>query len=308
MKRLLAMILVCIICITTTAFAAEWAEGLGPNHPMPGVAEVNLDEQMGYCYFYPKASKDGKLGLEAEHFCSVLEIYLPREDIALGEGHAHVYDSTDTEVADIDFANPDQVQLRTQTEAELAAKKWGSGVCIEMYLPVSLKFGESYYVLMDLFCFSGSDGKIPNYDLVDKAQWNPVVTGDYGISGLYYSAPPAPAEPEEGEEGEEAEVQEPEDIEFDVAPTAEPEDEGPFEPKYNPVTGDIIRFDLVLGGDAKTAVVFSENDSVYIEENALTESGPVKLTVTKDELDWGVVFLDANEDVVKVIKPAIAEK
>ena len=129
MKRLLAMVLIGLFC-ATGAFAAEWGEGLGPDQPLPGVRKLDLNREMGYSYTYPRP------GLEVSYYCNVLEIYLPREDIALGDGHAHLYDSTG-EVADIDFANPDQVHLRPQQESELAAKKWGSGVCIEMYLPVS---------------------------------------------------------------------------------------------------------------------------------------------------------------------------
>ena len=47
MKRLLAMILVCLFC-ATGALAAEWPEGLGPDQPLPGVRKLNLDEEMGY--------------------------------------------------------------------------------------------------------------------------------------------------------------------------------------------------------------------------------------------------------------------
>ena len=289
MKRLLAMVLVGLFC-ATGALAAEWGEGLGPDQPLPGVRKLDLNKEMGYSYTYPRP------GLEVSYYCNVLEIYLPREDIALGDGHAHLYDSTG-EVADIDFANPDQVQLRFQQENELEAKKWGSGVCIEMYLPVSLKFGESYYVLMDLNCFTACDGKISNYDLAKPDQWTPILQGDFGIGGLFYCAPPAPQEAEEGaEEATEA----PEDQNPEDAEAAEPMGE----PKYNPVVGDMIHFDLLLGGDAKTAVVFSENDSVFFEKIDYTESGHVTGTVTKDALDWGVVFLDENDEALQVIKPA----
>ena len=289
MKRLLAMVLVGLFC-ATGALAAEWGEGLGPDQPLPGVRKLDLNKEMGYSYTYPRP------GLEVSYYCNVLEIYLPREDIALGDGHAHLYDSTG-EVADIDFANPDQVQLRFQQENELEAKKWGSGVCIEMYLPVSLKFGESYYVLMDLNCFTACDGKISNYDLAKPDQWTPILQGDFGIGGLFYCAPP---EPQEAEEGAEEATEAPEDQNPEDAEAAEPMGE----PKYNPVVGDMIHFDLLLGGDAKTAVVFSENDSVFFEKIDYTESGHVTGTVTKDALDWGVVFLDEKDEALQVIKPA----
>ena len=306
MKRLIAVVLVCLLC-ATSAYAAEWGEGLGPEQPQPGVPKIDLTKEMGYDYTYPCAK------MPVSYFCNVLEIYLPREDIELGEGHAHLYDSTDTEIADIDFANPDQVELRMQQESELVAKKWGSGVCIEMHLPVSLKYDESYYVLMDLNCFTGCEGKVSNYDLTKKDQWTPVLKGDFGISGLFYFTPPAPPEAEEGEaagETEEAAEGAEGGNPFEksmVAETAEPVEEELGDPKYNPVTGDKIHFDLVMGGDAKTAVVFSENDSVLFDPLEFTESCAVTGTVTKDELDWGVVFLDENDDVIRVIKPKRAE-
>ena len=304
MKRLLAVVLVCMLC-ATSALAAEWAEGLGPDQPLPGVRKLDLTKEMGYCYTYPKP------GLEVSHFCNVLEIYLPREDIELGAGHAHLYDSTDTEVADIDFANPEQVLLRTQEEAELAAKKWGGGVCIEMNLPVSLKFGESYYVLMDLNCFTAGENRISNYDLTAKDQWTPLLSGDYGISGLFYFTPAAPAETEAPEEAAEEPAEEPAGEESpaegaDTTTGEAPVEEELGEPKYHPVTGDRIHFDLVLGGDAKTAVVFSENDSVDFKQLDYTESCALTGTVTKDELDWGVVFLDDKDEVLRVIKPKSA--
>jgi len=304
MKRLLAVVLVCLLC-ATNALAAEWAEGLGPDQPLPGVPKIDLSKEMGYDYTYPSAK------LKVKYFCNVLEIYLPREDIELGEGHAHLYDSTDTEIVDIDFANPDQVELRVQQENELVAKKWGSGVCIEMHLPVSLKFNESYYVLMDLNCFTAGENHVSNYDLTEKTQWTPVLESDFGIEGLFYFTPPAPPEEEEGEAAEAVEEAPEETVEEnpfeksmvseEAAPVEEEEELG--EPKYNPVTGDKIHCDLVLGGDAKTAVIFSENDSVLVSQQDYTESSPVTLTITKDDLDWGVVFLNDKDEVIQAIKP-----
>ena len=299
MKKLLAVVLVCLLC-ATSALAAEWAEGLGPEQPLPGVPKIDLSKEMGYDYTYPSAK------LKVKYFCNVLEIYLPREDIELGEGHAHLYDSTDTEIVDIDFANPDQVELRVQQENELVAKKWGSGVCIEMHLPVSLKFNESYYVLMDLNCFTAGENHVSNYDLTQKTQWTPVLESDFGIESLFYFTPPAPPEEEEGEAAEEAPAETAEENPFEKSMTTEeeaPVEEELGEPKYNPVTGDKIHFDLVLGGDAKTAVIFSENDSVLVSQQDYTESSPVTLTITKDELDWGVVFLNDKDEVIQAIKP-----
>lgn len=274
MKRLFALILVGLLCLTT-AFAAEWREGLGPDQPMPGIPKLDLTREMGHMLLYPGAK------LPTHHFCDVLEIYLPREDLALGEGHAHLYDENG-EVADIDFANPDQVELRPLEESELASVRWGSGMCIEMHLPISLKIDGSYYVLMDLNCFTAANGTVSNYDLTQPNQWTPLLTGDYGISGLYYAEAPAQPTEEELEQMEE----EPEETE---AP-----EETAVEPKLKYEVGDVFTFELVLGGDAKTGVLFSENDSAYFEQMEFDTTTTVTGTVTKADLSWGVVFLDEN--------------
>ena len=39
------------------------------------------------------------------------------------------------------------------------------------------------------------------------------------------------------------------------------------------------------------------------EQLDYTESCTLTGTVTKDELDWGVVFLDDKDEVIRVIKP-----
>ena len=101
---------------------------------------------------------------------------------------------------------------------------------------------------------------------------------DFGIEGLFYFTPPAPPEEEEGEETEaveEAPEAAAEANPFEKSMVTEETEAAPVEeelgePKYNPVTGDKIHFDLVLGGDAKTAVIFSENDSVLVSQQDYT--------------------------------------
>ena len=300
MKRLVALILVCIICMTT-AYAAEWAEGLSPAKPSNLKPEVNLSETVGYWLPYPRS------GLTAERFCDVLELYMPNPDIELGKGTATLWNA-DGEVAVVDFSNPDQVELRNLEEVELEDLHWGSGVCIEMHLPISLKFDESYYVTMEEGTLTGKGGTpksmaIPYSDKVslEEQYWTPAVVGDFGISGLYYcaaaEAPEAEKAEEAGEpaeEGEVAEAVEPEEEE-------EEEEEGDIEPKYNPEKGDELHFRVVLGGDAVTAVMYSENDSVHFDTVEYTKSHRVTGTITGDDMNWGVVFLDEKGDVVDYI-------
>ena len=273
MKKLVALILVCLLCMATTAFAAEWAEGLSPAKPSNLKPAVDLNTTVGYWLPFPRS------GLPAERYCDVLELYMPNPDVALGEGTATLWNA-DGEVAKVDVADPDQVEMRDLEEEELEIMHWGSGVCIEMHLPVSLAFGETYYVTMDEGTITSNGGKtksmqIPYTDQLplEEQYWTPSVTGDFGVGGLYYSA--APAEPTDEEEE-----------------AAEPAEEAPAEPKLKPAKGDVVNFDVVLGGDAKTAIMYSENNSVYFETLEYTENSHVTGTVTEDDVRWGVVFVD----------------
>ena len=205
MKKLVALILVCLLCMATTAFAAEWAEGLSPAKPSNLKPAVDLNTTVGYWLPFPRS------GLPAERYCDVLELYMPNPDVALGEGTATLWNA-DGEVAKVDFADPDQVEMRDLEEEELEIMHWGSGVCIEMHLPVSLAFGETYYVTMDEGTITSNGGKtksmqIPYTDQLplEEQYWTPSVTGDFGVGGLYYSAAPAEPTDEEEEAAEPAE-------------------------------------------------------------------------------------------------------
>ena len=284
MKKWIALILVCVLCMGTAALAAEWAEGLSPAKPSNLKPEVDLTKSVGYWLFYPRT------GLTADNFCDVLEIYLPNPDIALNEGTVTLWNA-DGEVCVMDVKDPQQAELRDLEESELEATHWGSGKCLEIHLPISLKFDENYYVTMDEGILTSNGGKvksmpIPYSDKVEITEqyWTPAVSGDYGISGLYYTAPAATAEEGIVEEGEAAE-------EEAAAPA----------PKYNPGKGDAISFDVVLGGDAKYAVMNSENGSVYFETLEYAETGHVDGTITGDDMNWGVVFLDENGEVLDYI-------
>lgn len=271
MKKLFALLMVCLLCVTS-ASAAEWGEGLSAAQPYPGVPEVKLNETMGYIMLYPRAK------MPATGFCDVLEMYLPREDIVLGEGSLTVFDA-DGELCKVDF-DGDHVELRELEEMELEGLRWGGGVCIEMHLPVSLTIGGAYYVNMDEGCFKATEGNVTSLPIASNDAWVPVLNGDYGVSDLRYG--PAP----------EAEEDEDED--------AEPAPALPTEIKYldEVKKGDIVSFDLLMGGDAQVAVAYSENDSVYFDTAEYTKSGRVVGVVQGDEVSWGVVFLDDSNNIL----------
>lgn len=255
MKKLIALILVCLVCLTT-AYAAEWSDGLSPEQPMHNFEKVNFKNTLGYFMMWPTQK------FPALRFCDVLEMYLPRNDLELGEGKITLCDANG-EIAVMDCADPAQVELRPMEESELQFPwgSWGWGSCLEVHLPVSLEFDkDDYYVLMDEGCIVDPANNTKSLSLTAPNQWNPLLQDEFGIGDLRYTKP--------AEEDEEPEI------------TAAP------------AVGDNVRFELKLGGNAKEAVVFSENDSVYFEPFQFTESGTVTGTVTGEDVGWGIIFLD----------------
>jgi len=264
MKKIVCLVLIGLL-FASSAWAAEWPEGLGPSQPYANVPEVNLAETMGYIVLYPRTK------IPANNFCDVLRVYLPREDLRLGEGSVHLYSGRE-EIESISFADGERVALRKMSESELNGLMWGGGTCIEIWLTVSLKLGGDYYVLMDPACFTTEDGGLRSRSITSHDAWVPVVNGDYGVSELAYTAA--------AEEGEEA---------------------ASGEYRVHPRAGDQISFELVLGGDAAVAVIFSENDSVAFDQPEYTESGVVTGAVTRDPVNWGVVFLDEAGNPLQAI-------
>ena len=281
MKKWAVMLLVFALMMSASAQAAQWPEGRSPSQPYAGTPPLDLEKTMGYIMLYPRPK------MPAQNFCDRLEIFLPREDVRLAHGLVHLMQTDDAgatkEVLSVDFSDADSVTLRPMTEQEMESVLWGSGVCIEIKLPVSLELnGKGYYVTMEEGCFNALNGAINSLAIVNPEAWSLTIEGEYGISGLYYTAPEE--EPEEGE-------------------TEEEPDEEPAEPVYKmrPESGDRVCFDLVMGGDAAYAVIYSENSSAFFEEIEYTQSQTVEGTFVKDEIDWGVVFLDAAGNVLKAI-------
>ena len=272
MKKWAAIILMIGFMASACAQAAQWPEGRSAAQPYAGTPPVDLEKTIGYIILYPR------LKMVARNFCDKLVLFLPREDVELSHGLLRLMKSSEDaapeEIAAIDFSDPDSVTLRPMTEQEKESLIWGSGVCIEIRLPISLELNETgYYVTMEEGCFTAQNGALSSLAIVNPEAWTPVIEGEYGVSGLYY-------------------------VPFEKAT-----DEAPSEASRGtqPEPGDKICFDLVLGGDAAYAVIYSENDSVFFEEIEYTESQTVEGAVTKDPLNWGVVFLDENGNMLKAV-------
>ncbi len=243
MRKIFALTIALLLC-ASSALAAEWAEGRSPARPYAGLAEVDLSEKMGYIVLWPSAK------VPADHFCDTLTIYLPREDVALGAGKLTLMNA-EGPVSQVDFADPAAVTLRPLDEEEMDALLWGSGVAIEVQLPVSLSLQGGEYVEMDEGCFTAADGKVRSAAIADRSgAWRPTVSGEWGLGCVRYD-----------EDG-------------------------------------TVRFEIALGGEAQTAVVYSGNGSVEVDEPEYTESAEVVARVVSDEVDWGVVFLDAAGEIL----------
>lgn len=179
-KRLIALCMV-LLLFATSASAAEWGEGLGPNHPSSQVPEVDLTQTIGYMVFHPNSKMSVSSG-------KTLFVYLPREDVkANGERHELVLRSADQgEEFRIAFNDTEYVTKRPMIESELAGLMWGSGVCFEITLPASLRMGTTYYVDLDASCIIDEAETIGNPAFNGEERWSFETAGDFGVSQMEY--------------------------------------------------------------------------------------------------------------------------
>ena len=254
------VLLLALLMIVSVAQAAEWRDGTSPSRPYSGVPEVNLSEEFGYLMFYPNMT------MGTENFCHKLYVYTPREDVKASNATFYLCSEAKRNGAiwSTRMNNTNAITVRPITEAELAGLIWGGGTCFEILLPESLVLGQSYFVNMEEGCIVSSDGvKSPTIGGTDN--WAFELEGDYGVSAMQY---------------------------------CRPQGNGYEEGVLNPKNGDEIRFDLVLGGEAATAIVYRGNDSVDFDETTFDQSGEVIGRVTGESPVWGVLFLDAQGNQV----------
>lgn len=261
MKKVLAILLM-VMLLAGVAFAAEWTEGRSPSKPYLGHPEADFSRSIGYIMRFPNV-KVGEKG-----YCDHLTVYLPREDVTIGRGQVKVYeDGHSGAVASVDFRDAGSVVQRAMTEEELDSLLWGSGVAFDVYLTESLPVGRDYHVTMDSGCICTEDKKLSNPALKGSDAWNFSVTGEYGVQNLYYASY-----------------------------NAERKTTG--SKHIQPTAGDRVSFKLVLGGEAKTALLYCADKSVSFDQTMFTESGTYVGSVRANEVNFGVVFLDENLSTV----------
>ena len=74
------------------------------------------------------------------------------------------------------------------------------------------------------------------------------------------------------------------------------------EPTLKPLKNDKLVFDLLIGGDVVKAVPYSENGSVLFDSLEYTTSQTIVADIIGNEVMWGVVFLNADGDVLDVLQ------
>ena len=259
MKKTITLLLA-LLMLASVAQAAEWSKGTAPNHPYPGVPEVNLSEEFGYLMFYPNNH------LNPEHYCQNLFIYTPREDVEASDAVFYLCseEKSDGAIWSVPMNDTEVITVRPITEAELVGLLWGGGTCFEVRLPESLTLGQSYFVNMEEGCIVSRDGvKSPTVGGMKGRTFT--LEGNYGISAMQYRRP-------QGNRYEEGVLK--------------------------PEEGDEVRFDLVLGGDAEMAVIYRGNDSVDFGETIYDQSGEVIGQITGENPVWGVLFFDRRGNQV----------
>ncbi|MBQ6373910.1 MAG: hypothetical protein IJJ45_05405 [Clostridia bacterium] len=325
MKKLIALVLVCLL-LCGSALAAEWPAGRSAAQPYSGKAPVDLEKTMGYIMLYPHEKT--RTHMPAEGFCDRVSVYLPREDVELGTGFVRLMEidpnargkQKGVEVCSVDIGDGVNGRIRPMTEAELELFMWGGGVVVETRLPKSLEFGDhSYYITMDEGCFTAANGKVKNLPITKPDAWVPMVEGDYGVSGLYYTEAPAdePTPEPEPTEAPEGEAEEENDFggsfEVNADGTVKESESAPAAPAKAtgkaaggkevylaaPKAGDRVVFDLVMGGEASYAVVFSDNGSVEFDTLEFTGNARVTGKVIRDDINWGIAFLREDSTVLE---------
>ena len=198
-----------------------------------------------------------------QYSCQRLFIFLPREDVKAGDGKLHLYSEKGSKIWSTTLSNDEAVTKREIAEDELEGLMWGGGTCFEIKLPKTLDLGKSYYVNLDEGCLVAEDDSVRNLAVTGSDKWAFSVDGEFGVSGVEYL-----------HEGEAT---------------------------LSPASGDAIRFDLQLGGEAVSAVLISYENSVSFYNTKYSQSVEVKGSVTGGSPKWAVRFLDAANNVIEEV-------
>lgn len=261
MKKLMAICLM-LMLVMASASAAEWQDGLSPQKPYVNQPEVDFSKTIGHMLFHPNSLMSVAGG-------KTLQIYLPREDVKAGSEGTLTLRSADRGTEwQVSFSNTEYINQRAMYEQELDGLMWGSGTCFEITLPISLRLGQTYYVDLSENCIIDEVARIgnPAFRGNEQNRWQFETIGEYGVSEMEYRR-----------------AMENGDYTHGIG---------------KPAANDEARFDIVLGGEAKLAVLYVEHD-ISFEMTNFTENSEVIGTVTGEDPNWLVMFFDEEGNLLR---------
>lgn len=253
MKKILAICLMLMLLATAAAAETTWGEGLGPEKPYIGSPAVNLEENIGYMMMMPMNATAANPGI------TMLQIFMPREDVQPGEGTISLYSKTEGLIAEIEAK---ELTIRPMTEEEKEALIWGSGVVVE--IPIEpLKVNDQYYVKMTEGCIVDMKKTVLSSVIEESDIWTfSTETPNYVESLTFVRTA------EEKEETVEAEAVQ---------------------------AGDKAKVSVLLGEEGAAAAVFCEAGMIQPDVTYIAESGELIVSFPEaGETKWGVVFLNAE--------------
>lgn len=259
MKRIFIICFV-MIMLCTTASAAVWQEGRGPEKPYSRVPEVDFNKTVGYMIMTPVKGSTVIPGTD------ILQIFMPRDDVQAHEGTLTLYNKTTKAKAEIGFAS-EAVTARPMTEEELESLLWGCGTVFEIKLEKGLEPNCEYYVELSEGCIKSPDYEPVSQEYVGKDNWVFNTKTDNVVKNLKYY---------HEQDGREKTVN-----------------------ATNVKTGDKAKFSVVISGDAVMAAVYYTTGAIEPGDYWFSESGDSYVVFPQSgEVSWGVVFMNAEGGVV----------
>ena len=259
MKKFIVICLA-LMMLCTNAFAATWLDGLGPNKPYTGVPEVNLDETIGYMMLSPINDSNVRAG------SLTLGVYMPREDVAVGEGFLYLHTEEDGPVLEIEITEQ-TMTARAMTEEELEARLWGCGTVFEIELGEPLMPNRHYVVQMTEGCIISTSNDVLSPAIAGREGWYfNTIQLSYVENLTYFTAIEGENTPVEAE---------------------------------NVQAGDTASFSIVIGENAVAAAMYAVSGTFYYQQSYFTESCETTVTFPEaGEVVWGVVYMDAEGNTV----------
>ena len=272
MKKLCVLCLA-LIMICTTASAATWSQGLGPQKPYFGTPEVDFTKTIGYMMMYPVNGSTVVPGLDK------LCIFMPREDVETGSGTMTLNMRSVSKSIEMEV-NAETLVARPMTDEELDALLWGCGTVFEMMLEQPLAENQKFSVQMTEGCIVAKEQEMVSPAIDKDDIWSFDTNTSNVIAKLdYYRVI----------DGKEKVVA-----------------------AGNVQAGDFARISIAMGEDAAFAAIYCNGGLIRPDQYNYTESVVTDVHFPEEgEVKWGVVFMDAegklvnNVSVVTEVIPAV---